>query len=243
MKLGKPFLATAFVFASLTTSTASAHDMWLEKQGDIVELNYGHPGKTDPYPMERITEINGHSNNNWKVLLQPHPQDGEAFCYVTDDYPLLTVDFDNWYWYHTEEEGWQQFKTPQPGFKGTIIEQGASYKLSKEIVVWDEFLKEPVGQRAEIVPLKDPTSLKEGDMLPVQLYFEGKPMPVEGSRTSLTSDPKIEHPDLVYRTNQEPVMVKVGPAGRQIIIGKYAKPLGDKKFVWFAFSLTFTTTK
>lgn len=224
-------------------SVATAHDMWLEKAGNIVELNYGHPGKTDPYPMERITGINGYTKGKWKVPLAPLPQDGEAFCYVTDDYPLLTVDFDNWYWYHTEEEGWQQFKTPQNDFKGTIIEEGASYKLSKEIVEWAPYLAKPVGQRAEIVPLKDPTTLKEGDMLPVQLYFEGEVMPVEASRSSLTSDPAIEHPELVFRKNLEPVMVKVGPPGRQIVIGKYAKPLDGVKKVWFAFSLTFTTTK
>lgn len=243
MKISKTIATAVIALSTLTAGTVSAHDMWLEKKGTIVELNYGHPGKTDPYPMERITEINGYSPNMWKVLLTPHPEDGEAFCYVTEDYPLLTVDFDNWYWYHTEEEGWQQFKTPQKNFKGTIIEQGASYKLSKEIVEWNAALAKPVGQRAEIVPLKDPTKLKEGDMLPIQLFFEGQPMEVEGSRTSLTTDPAIEHPELVFRTSQEPVMVKVGPAGRQIIIGKYAKPLGDKKYVWFAFSLTFATSK
>jgi hypothetical protein len=67
-------------------------------------------------------------------------------------------------------------------------------------------------------------------------------MPVKASRTSLTTDPAIEHPELVCRKNQEPVMVKVGPPGRQIVIGKYAKPLEGVKKVWFAFSLTFTTT-
>lgn len=243
MKISKTVAAAVIAFSTLTAGTVNAHDMWLEKKDGIVELNYGHPGKTDPYPMERITEINGYSPSMWKVLLTPHPEDGEAFCYVTDDYPLLTVDFDNWYWYHTEEEGWQQFKTPQKGFQGTIIEEGASYKLSKEIVQWNDALAKPVGQRAEIVPLKDPTSLKEGDMLPIQLFFENQPMEVDGSRTSLTTDPAIEHPELVYRTSQEPVMVKVGPAGRQIIIGKYAKSLGGKKYVWFAFSLTFTTSE
>lgn len=234
------FVCMATVFSAQTTL---AHDMWLEKTGNIVELNYGHPGKTDPYPMERITSINGYTPAKWKEKLTPLPVEGEAFCYVTDDYPLLTVDFDNWYWYHTEEEGWQQFRTPQEKVKGTIIEEGASYKLSKEIVTWSPFLSEPVGQRAEIVPLKDPTTLKEGDMLPIQLYFEGKMMEVDGSRTSLTSDPAIEHPELTFRENLEPVMVKVGPPGRQIIIGKYEKALNGVKKVWFAYSLTFTTTK
>lgn len=238
----KPIIALTLFFA-VTISTAQAHDMWLEKQGNVVKLNYGHPGATDPYPLERISAMSGYTDNQWKVPLQPLPVEGEAFAYATDNYPLLTVEFDNWYWYHSDEEGWQQFRTPQTDFKGTIIEEGASYKLSKEIVYWRPFLSQPIGQRAEIVPLKDPTSLKEGDLLPIQLYLEGTLMPAADSRTSLTSDPAIEHPKLVFRKSQEPVMVKVGPPGRQIVIGKYAKPLDGVKKVWFAFSLTFTTTQ
>ncbi len=79
--------------------------------------------------------------------------------------------------------------------------------------------------------------------MPIQVYFEVEVMPLEGSRTSLTTDPMIEHSELIYRKSAEPVKVKIGPPGRQIVIGKYAKPLGSNKFVWFAFSLTFTTSK
>ncbi|WP_051310046.1 DUF4198 domain-containing protein [Desulfogranum japonicum] len=243
MILTRTLTVSACLLTLLTATTSSAHDMWLEKTNNMVKLKYGHPGHSDPYPIQRITAINGYTDIKWKVILTPLPEDGEAFCYVTDHYPLITVAFDNWYWYHSEEEGWQQFQTPQKDFKGTILEEGASYKLSKEIVYWKPFLAQPIGQRAEIVPLKDPTTLKEGDMLPVQLYFEGELMPVEDSRTSLTSNPSVEHPELVFRSNQEPVMVKVGPPGRQIVIGKYAKPLEGVKKVWFAFSLTFTTTE
>ena len=91
------------------------------------------------------------------------------------------------------------------------------------------------------MPLKDPTTLKEGDILPVMMFFEGKPMPVEGGRISTNSDIRVEHPELVAYTGSEPVKIKIGPAGRQIIIGKYEKKLDETRRVWFAFSLTFTT--
>lgn len=243
MKRTKGLLAVAVTLVFLMGASVQAHDMWLQKEGNKADLHYGHPGKTDPYPMERITAITGYTAGLWKVPLTPRPHDGKAFVYVTDNYPLLTVDFDNWYWYHSEEDGWQQFEVPQEMKKGKIIEEGASYKLSKEIISWEAFLTKPTEQRAEIVPLKDPTILKEGDMLPIQLYFEGELMPVAGSRSSLTSDPSIEHPELASRTSQEPVMVKVGPPGRQMIIGKYEKQLEGVQKVWFAYSLTFTTTK
>ncbi len=115
-----------------SVTLVQAHDMWLEKKGDIVELKFGHPGKTDPYPMERINSIKGYTKGKWTVALEPLPVGGEAFAYITDAYPLLTVDFDNRYWYHTEEEGWQKFRTPVE-MKGTIIEEGHPINYPKKL--------------------------------------------------------------------------------------------------------------
>ncbi|WP_147822531.1 DUF4198 domain-containing protein [Salidesulfovibrio onnuriiensis] len=223
-------------------TAAQAHDMWLEKKGDKVHLLYGHPGHTDPYPLSRIMALKGITGNAWTVALEPVECKGEAFAWLNDEYAMLTVDFDNRYWYNTEEDGWRNFNFPQE-VRGTILDEGLSFKNSKEIVSWKPFMNKPVGQRVEIVPLKDPTTLKQGDTLPVMLYYEGKPMPAAGARVSGTSDSSIEHPELLELKNGKPVNVKIGPAGRQIIIGKYEKRLDDTHRVWYAFSLTFTTKK
>ncbi|NDV25689.1 DUF4198 domain-containing protein [Desulfovibrio sp. JC010] len=233
-------LAMAFVLAF--TSVASAHDMWLEKKGRKAHLMYGHPGATDPYPISRITALTGINENGWKTALEPVYNKGEAYAWLDDVYTMLTVEFDNKYWYHTEEGGWQNFELPRQ-VCGKIIDEGRSYKLSKTILSWTPGMDKPIGQRAEIVPLKDPTKLKEGDILPVMMYYEGKPMPAAGARISTTSDRNIEHPELVNLKNSKPINVKIGPAGRQVIIGKYENRLDDTRRVWYAFSLTFRTTK
>ena len=193
--LGKPILICTALLTLLGAATAQAHDMWLEKKGDKVWLLYGHPGNTDPYPLNRITTMSGITDNQWKVTLEPVEHKGEAFAYLHDHYAMLTVEFDNRYWYNTEEDGWRNFLGPQE-VRGTILDEGSSYKLSKNILSWKPFMDKPIGHRAEIVPLKDPTALKEGDTLPVMLYFEGKPMPAEGGRVSATSDSRNEHPEL-----------------------------------------------
>lgn len=236
----KLVLTMAFVLAF--TSVCSAHDMWLEKKGRTAHLIYGHPGSTDPYPISRITALTGINESNWKTPLEAVYKKGEAFAWLDDDYSMLTVEFDNKYWYHTEEGGWQNFERPRQ-VCGKVVEEGRSYKLSKTILKWQPSMSKPVGQRAEIVPLKDPSKLKEGDILPVMMYYEGKPMPAAGARISTTSDRTSEHPELMNLKNSKPINVKIGPAGRQIIIGKYAKALDDTRYVWYAFSLTFRTTK
>jgi len=221
---------------------ANAHDMWLEKRGDKAWLNYGHPGATDPYPIDRIDSLEGITPNQWKVKLKPTYHKGEAFAWLNDVFSMLTVDFDNKYWYNTEEDGWRNFLAPQE-VRGKIIDQGRSWKLAKTIVKWQDFMSKPVGQRIEIVPLKNPSKLKEGDTLPVMLYYEGKPVPAKGARVSGTSDTSIEHPELVNLKNQKPFNVKIGPTGPQVIIGKYEHRLDETHRVWYAFSLAFTTEK
>jgi uncharacterized GH25 family protein len=236
-RIGLGLMSLLILFAA---TSAQAHDMWLQKKGDKAWLLYGHPGSTDPYPLSRITTITGITANQWGVELEPVEHKGEAFAWLNDDFAVLTVDFDNKYWYNTEEDGWRNFLDPRE-VRGTIVDEGRSWKLSKEIIAWQSFLAKPIGQRAEIVPLKDPTTLKAGDTLPVMLFYEGKPMPVEGARVSLTSDPAVEDPEMGTLQAQKPFSVKVGPTGRQIIIGKYEHRLDETRRVWFAFSLTFTT--
>lgn len=225
----------------LAATTAHAHDMWLEKKGDKAWLLYGHPDNTDPYPLSRIVRLCGITANQWNVELDPVEHKGEAFAWLDDEFSMLSVDFDNKYWYNTEEDGWRNFLEPRE-VCGTIIDEGRSWKLSKKILFWQPFMAKPIGQRAEIVPLKDPTKLKQGDTLPVMLYYEGKPMPAEGARVSITSDSTVEHPEMAGLEAGKPYNVKIGPAGPQIIIGKYEHRIDETRRVWFAFSLTFTTS-
>jgi len=240
MRVRQIALCMACLMILCAATAASAHDMWLDKRGDKAWLMYGHPGNTDPYPISRINQLNGITPNNWKVELEPVYHKGEAYAWLNDTFSMLTVDFDNKYWYNTEEDGWRNFLAPQE-VRGKIIDEGRSWKLSKHILTWQDSMAKPIGQRAEIVPLKDPTKLKEGDTLPIMLYYEGKPIPVKGARVSTTADSTIEHAELVNLKNQKPINVKIGPAGHQIIIGKYEHRLDDTRRVWYAFSLTFTT--
>lgn len=235
-------LAISCLVLLATASMVQAHDLWLEKRGDKAFLFYGHPGNTDSYPLSKISSLSGITANQWEVPLQPMQYKASGFAWLTDEFVMLTASFDNQYWFSTEEDGWRNFATPQE-VRGTILEEGKALKYTKNIVEWRDFMKKPVGMRAEIVPLKDPTRLKEGDTLPVMLYYEGKPVPVKGAQIVEGTDINVEHPTPVDLKNQKPFRVKIGPAGRQMVVAHYAHQLDTNKYVWYAFSLTFTTTK
>lgn len=242
MKMMRKIITCTLALTLFVVTAAQAHDMWLETKGNKAKLIYGHPGKTDPYPRSKVNSICGITENNWTVPLEFFDGKGDVYAVIADRYSMLTADFTNQYWYNTDEEGWRNFKNPVE-IRGTVLEEGFSLKLTKDIITWEPFMSKPIGQRAEIVPLKDPTKLKEGDMLPVMLYFEGKPMPAEGARISGTSDVTIEHPQLVNLKTSKPFNVKIGPAGPQIITAKYQRTLDDTHRMWWALSLSFKTEK
>lgn len=213
-----------------------AHDMWLQEIEGGFSIVLGHEGKTAPYESARLKDVTGYTENGWTVGLDIFQEKegcrvmaDEAFCAVS---ALL----DNQYWLKTTD-GWENQRECK-GLK--IVEEGRSYKHTKHIVKWCDFLSGPVGQRFEIVPLKDPTSLKQGDSLPVKVFFEGKP--ALKARVSKTSNMAKTH-DLEPAKDENSVVVQVGPPGIQLINAKLVVPVKGKQVVWFAASLTFLTTK
>jgi len=57
--------------------------------------------------------------------------------------------------------------------------QVPSGKYAKSLIVVGEgtdIVSHPLGQRIEIIPLKNPKDIKSGESLPVRIFFEGKPL-------------------------------------------------------------------
>ena len=220
----------------LLTQPLLAHDMWLQKSGEGFDIIYGHPGEFDPYEPERVKQVTGYTENGWLVQLDIERK--KDACRVVPDEAFCAIGalLDNRYWLKTTR-GW---KNQRKGKDLEIIQQGHSYKYTKNIVKWCENLAKPLGQRFEIVPLQDPTGLKQGDRLPVKVFFEGKP--VQGAKIAKTSSVEQSH-ELEPVQAESPSMVTIGPPGLQLISAKFELPVKEERIVWFGASLTFSTTK
>ena len=223
-------LATSF-----NTGPLFAHDMWLQPTNNGYVVVLGHADKVDPYDPDRVVDVTGYTVNGWPVPLAIDR--GKDKCSVTIDegFCALTAIFDNKYWLKTTE-GWKNQRNKE-GLD--ILQEGRSYKYTKHIIKWCDFLNKPLGQRVEIIPLKDPTSLQEGDLLPVQILFEGKP--TLEARLSKSSTMNDSHA-LERVQGKGPFTVRIGPPGLQLIKAKILVPVKHRRVVWFAVSLTFWTT-
>jgi len=213
-----------------------AHDTWIEATGDGVAVLVGHHGEFEPYESERVVEIVGYGATGWPVVLDLIREKEKSRALVDEPFAAYTAVLDNQYWLQTTE-GWKN-QRDKAGL--SVLVEGRSYKYAKHLSRWEDYLTQPMGQRFEVVPMKNPSMLKEGDSLPVQIYFEGQPL--RQARLSAHSDMKGDTHELKEVKGDGPFTVTIGPPGPQLITAKHVLPvLGDKQLVWLAATLTFKT--
>ena len=217
-------------------SAVGAHDVWLQKTDGGYLIAVGHKGQIDPYEPERVRQVIGYTKNSWPVELPIERGQDRCNVFADEAFCAIGAFLDNKYWMKTTE-GW---KNQRQGKGLEILEEGHSYKFTKHVVKWCNLLAKPLGQRFEIVPLQDPTALKEGGRLPVKIFFEGKP--ALGAQLTKTSGMGQTH-DLQPVQGEGPFIVEIGPAGLQLINAKIELPVQGRQVVWIACSLTFHTTK
>ena len=237
-------MASALLLAS---TELLAHSMWLEKTGYGYDFSYGEIDDIDLYDPSRVEGITGYSSSKKATILTIHRhllkgEKGVARVFTEQKLSMLTGELDNKYWFNTKD-GWKNTASAKDndGIEN-IVEQGKSYKLTKHIIKWEDYMNQPIGATAEVVPLQNPTKLKEGDFLEVQFYFNGKVMPFKEARVAMDSDP-YKHQDLTYLTSSDPVKIKISKAGPQIINAKYKLQLDNNEVIWYSFTLTFNTIK
>lgn len=166
-------LPTLLLIAHLA-GVAQAHDLWVERQGNLQTLQYGH-------------ERSGHEGAK-KLEYKPE-QVKDAACYG-DDGRQVRADIGRVYpvtlkgqcaasWFLTSSGYWS--KTPygtrnQPKTEaGTVIDSWISVESVKRMDAWSSALARPLTRELELVPLTNPLDLKAGDKMRLMATLDGKP--------------------------------------------------------------------
>ena len=220
-------------------SNAGAHDWWLNKSGDRYDIVMAHIEgdgvAADPYEAQRAVQAAGYRANGDGVPITIDWKADRTGAYILppEAFSALTALVYNKYWMKTTT-GWENDEIK--GLEG-VIKEGQSFKLTKHIEKWHDWLAKPLGQRLEIVPMKDPTVLEAGDTLPVRLYFMGRQIReariTEMSRTHTLKDVKTD----------DCFNITIGKGALQFINTKIEIPVKDREIIWYAASLTFFTSK
>ena len=223
----------------LLCSHALAHDWWLNKSNSNFDIVKGHIEADgvhcDLYEPDRAIQAAGYRDDGQVLPITiTWKKDGSgSYIESAEQFCALTALVYNKYWMKTTK-GWKNYRS---WGEFEIIKEGQSYKYTKHIQDWHGCLAKPLGQRFEIVPLKDPTKMNEGDFLPLKIFFMGKEIQsAKITKISKTHDLESINGDGVFN-------VRIGPTGFQFFNAKIEIPVKDKEIIWYAASLTFYTTR
>jgi uncharacterized GH25 family protein len=236
---------------------AHTHDMW-------VDLKDYRPSKSTPAAISvasahhfpaQADEIMGKDRVEKVVFLAP---DGKVLPAVPQgdsqfqpEAPLQTQG--TYMAVVTPQNGFAS-KTPEGYQRGksrkdlpNVVECRYSEKHGKALLTLgtaggDVFSK-PLGHKMEIIPLKDPAALKEGDELPVKVLIEGQPARtyVYGTYAGFSNEPST-FAYTTYTDKDGVAKVKMIKNGTWLVLVKEEKPYSEPAVcdkLSYAASLTF----
>lgn len=200
-----------------------AHDLWVEKQDGKLVLLYGHGTKHDPYDPQKVKEARAVDSKGTSVPVEILREKESASLSSTAKPAMVAAFFDGGYWLKTTE-GWKNISKREAQGKFSIVEALKSRKYAKVLLDQCEAFSKPVGLAFEIVPEKDPLSVKPGQALPLRVLLDGKPL--EGAVIK-TSDAGHSSSDGLKTDKDGKANVMISKPGPQLINASYKSPLKD----------------
>lgn len=162
----------ALTLSAALASTVSAHGLWIAQRHGDLALVYGHGATDEAYDPNKIVELKAYDADFKPVEFKRETFDDHAFIVADDDHAVITAVMDNGFWTEKTDGSWEQkSKAEVKDGKNT----GHYFKYATSIVGHAHGTPKPFGMPLEIVPLADPTAMKAGDALTVQVFANGKP--------------------------------------------------------------------
>ena len=162
------------LLAALLPAMATGHDLWIDRNGSLHILSYGHERsghegvKRLDYKPETVQQARCFDTFGQEIRAEAGKQ-----------YPVTLKGDCAASWFLLSSGYWS--KTPY-GTKnlpktdaGAVMDSWHSVESIKRLDRWGAALARPMTQALELVPNDNPLNLKTGDKLRLRAYFQGKP--------------------------------------------------------------------
>jgi len=198
-KISIPLFAALALAATL--ATAQAHGIWVAERHGTQAIIYGHGASDESYEPAKLTSLVGRAADGSEVKITINKQADHILFEAPEEAVFIVSTFDNGYWSTGADD--KLYNKPKDEVNGAT-EGGRYLKYSIALRGKIEGSIKPQGLEMEIVPLSDPSALKAGDKLDIQLLFNGKPL----ADVVVISE---------YTTDSDNKSIKTGPDGKATI--------------------------
>jgi nickel transport protein len=223
----------------LSASALYAHDLVIDKKGNEFVVLYGHAdkGKLDVYKIDWLKEVKAYDKTGKAIDAQLKPHAQGANVAVPQDPAMITLVFDRGCMAKTPEG----YKNVSKREAKNAIESWKGAVYNRNIWQWSDRFAKPLGAKFEIIPLKNPLTLKVGDSLPIQALYNGKPMEgLEMRHGGAHPDPKDQKGAITDKDGK--ASVTINHSGLQVVKTSLKTPLQnnpDADFLRESANLTF----
>jgi nickel transport protein len=220
---------------TLLPCTLSAHDFWIEKKGSEFAIVFGHGTQRLEFDSSKVKTVKAFDLQGKEIGVTKEKK-GTGILLKTEEPPsLFFVEIDDGYWSKTIY-GWKNL----PKRKASrVVESIRSFYYSKALLSWGEAAQKPViDAKLDILLLENPFELKDGNVLPVRVLYQGKPisgLEIEGG----------DHQKIATTDKEGGARLKLSK-GRQIISVNYKETIKndpDADSLSTTSTLTFEVTK
>ena len=183
----KPILCLFALAATVAGPIARAHDVVLVPETHQLRVRYGHPQDWRPVDKAKVievhllrgeaapTDVHGLLTTQGLDLVAPKARLGGKGAW------LAAARYDNGLWAELPPAGdgktqWRnatQLTVPNPRSTSVSMKYAKAYSGNAADTIT---FRRQVGHRLEIVPQKNPLAVRVGEMLPVQVLLDGKPL-------------------------------------------------------------------
>ncbi|NEU73257.1 DUF4198 domain-containing protein [Hassallia byssoidea VB512170] len=224
-------LLLAVALLPIIVQPALAHVVWFEPENDGYKLVFGHPesGPDPTIDVSRFRLATGYDINKLTVPLTISIQD-KIKVVPQSDIAALTAYFDN-----------NGFRLRNPDNTTSRITQAEaeainylnvtnSVKYTKALYDWSSAISQPFGLPLEIQPLKNPFEVAVGEILPIQVLYQG----------NLITDALVEYQGTELALNASGIGydVLIGDSGLQPIEASFNSTAETNLIVNYATTLT-----
>jgi uncharacterized GH25 family protein len=158
---------------TLLPCTLSAHDFWIEKKGSDFAIVFGHGTQRLEFDSSKVKTVKAFDLQGREIGVTREKK-GTGILLKAEGLPsLFFVEIDDGYWSKTIY-GWKNL----PKRKATrVVESIRSFYYSKALLSWGEAAEKPVvDAKLDILLLENPFELKTGNLLPIRVLYQGKPI-------------------------------------------------------------------
>ncbi|MFA4915261.1 MAG: DUF4198 domain-containing protein [Syntrophales bacterium] len=211
----KPIVITFIIL--LFAHTAFAHHFWIEKEGALYNVFWGHYPEAGPYEPERVKEVKAFDAKGKAVTLE-RKNEKDKVCFLSKQEVSVIMISSEGGFLVTTPEGKKRITKREAQKAGAQVIDSVYYsQYAKSLFGYSSAAKKPAGVNFEIVPLENPFVLKHGEPLPLKVYFDGKP----ADSVTVT----INNSKETVKTDKEGTAhVKMSEKGRQFVVAKKRIP-------------------